>query len=281
MNLSLPEYSAIQQQVKSALNEDIGSGDVTARLINDTQSVTAEIICRDNAILCGCKWVDEVLLQIDKNMTIQWNVSDGDAIQANSVLCTIKGNAQPILTAERTALNFLQTLSATATTTRRYVDAVQKTHCKILDTRKTIPGLRNAQKYAVRCGGGSNHRTGLYDMVLIKENHIHAAGSIRSAVELSKKLNPDIPIEVEVETLNELEQALDANVERILLDNMSIDTMKQAVKMAGGKTPLEASGGIHIDAILDVAQSGVNYISVGALTKNINAVDLSLRIVSL
>jgi nicotinate-nucleotide pyrophosphorylase (carboxylating) len=280
MNLFLPKYSSIQQQVKSALNEDIGSGDVTARLISDTQQVTAEIICRSNAILSGCKWVDEVFLQIDEDMIINWHFFDGNQIQGNEILCTIKGNAQHILTAERTALNFLQTLSATATITRQYVDAVKQTSCKILDTRKTIPGLRNAQKYAVRCGGGSNHRIGLYDMVLIKENHIHAAGSIRTAVEQSKKINSGIPIEVEVETLNELEQALDANVERILLDNMSIETMKQAVKMAQGKTPLEASGGINIDAVQAVAQSGVDYISVGALTKNINAIDLSLRITS-
>lgn len=278
MNLLLPEYSKIQQQVKTSLSEDVGSGDVTARLVDPNQRVTAEIICRTDATLSGCGWVDEVFKQVDQDSTIHWNCADSETVKANTILCTIDGKAQSILTAERTALNFLQTLSATATLTRQYVDAVSATRCKILDTRKTIPGLREAQKYAVRCGGGNNHRIGLYDMVLIKENHIHAAGSIRLAVEQSLKLNPGIPVEVEVETLNELEQALDCTIERILLDNMSVETMTQAVKMAQGKIPLEASGGIDFADVKTVAQTGVDYISVGALTKNINAIDLSLRL---
>jgi len=278
MELTLPEYSTIQLQVKNALAEDVGKDDLTARLIDDSKIVTAEIICRSNTILCGSKWVDETFQQVDNATTIQWNYTDSENVSAESILCSITGLAQQILTGERTALNFLQLLCATATSTRQYVQAVQGTSCKILDTRKTIPGLRLAQKYAVRCGGGVNHRIGLYDMVLIKENHIAAAGSIKSAVARSIKLNPGIPVEVEVETLQELEQALKCKVERIMLDNMSIETLNQAVKITAGKIPLEASGGVSLDTVKEIAETGVDYISIGEITKNIYAVDLSLRI---
>lgn len=278
MNLSLPEYSGIQKQVKNALTEDIGSGDVTARLIDKNQTVAAEILCRTDSILCGCKWVDEVFQQVDKAISVHWNYTDSSPVTAGSILCTITGNARHILTAERTALNFLQTLSATASATHQYVKAIKNTQCKILDTRKTIPGMRLAQKYAVRAGGGVNHRSGLYDMVLIKENHISASGSIRAAVEISRKINPTIAIEVEVENLAELEQALACNVDRIMLDNMSPDIMQQAVEITRRSIPLEASGGVNLGTVREIAETGVDYISVGEITKDIHSIDLSLRI---
>lgn len=271
--------SYIKQQVALALAEDVGTGDVTAQLIPLHKLANASIICREPAILCGTEWVSEVFGQLDPTIQIDWSCRDGDIIQSKQELCRLHGSARHLLSGERTALNFLQTLSATATQAHEFVLAVEGTDCRILDTRKTIPGLRLAQKYAVRCGGAYNHRTGLYDMVLIKENHISAAGSIQTAVATARQLSPDIPIEVEVENLQELKQALDAKVDRILLDNMDIPTLKQAVQLTNKRIPLEASGGVTQKTARDIAQTGVDYISIGSITKHIRAIDLSMRFI--
>jgi len=276
--MQLPSHY-ISQQVALALAEDIGNGDVTAQLIPDNKLADARLICREPAIICGTEWVSEVFNQLDSAIQIDWNCHDGDKIQSNQEICRLHGSARHLLTGERTALNFLQTLSATATQAHEYVVAVEGTGCRILDTRKTIPGLRLAQKYAVRCGGAYNHRTGLYDMVLIKENHIIAAGSIEAAVATARRLSPDIPVEVEVENLQELQQALDADVDRILLDNMDISTLTQAVQMTNKRIPLEASGGVTLKTARDIAQTGVDYISIGSITKHIRATDLSMRFI--
>lgn len=269
----------IQEQVQQALNEDVGTGDVTAELISAEQMAHAQVLCREQAILCGRDWFNSTFSLLDKNIEINWFFAEGQQLKENDVVCEIKGNARTILTAERTGLNFLQTLSATATTTHHYVAAIAGTNCKILDTRKTIPGLRLAQKYAVSCGGGVNHRVGLYDMVLIKENHIHAAGSITAAVTTARKNYPDLKIEVEVENIDELQQAIDNKVDRVLLDNMDIPTLIAAVKLTAKRTDLEASGNITLASIADVARTGVDYISTGAISKNINAIDFSLRFI--
>ena len=285
--MTLPSNSDIQYQVQQALNEDLGvntscefmSQDVTASLITNNKKSKAQLICREKAILCGQKWFNTAFNLLDSDITITWHFDDGQEINNNDIVCEIQGNARHILTAERTALNFLQTLSASATQTHTLVKAINKTNCKILDTRKTIPGLRIAQKYAVTCGGGVNHRVGLYDMVLIKENHIHAAGSIFSAVKKAREKFPNLNIEVEVENLNELKQAIDCKVNRILLDNMDIANLKQAVRLTNKKVDLEASGNITLENILSIAETGVDYISTGSITKNITAVDFSLRII--
>ena len=269
----------IRQQVALALAEDIGVGDVTAQLIPDDKLADARIICREAAILCGADWVSEVFQQLDTAIQIDWHCQDGDKLQADQELCRLHGSARHLLSGERCALNFLQTLSATATQAHEYVMAVEGTDCRILDTRKTIPGLRLAQKYAVRCGGAYNHRTGLYDMVLIKENHISAAGSIQAAVDTAQRLSPNIAVEVEVENLQELQQALDTGVDRILLDNMDIPMLKQAVQMTNKQIPLEASGGITRKTAGDIAQTGVDYISIGSITKHIHAIDFSMRFI--
>jgi len=269
----------IQQQVTLALAEDIGSGDVTARLIPDSTRADARIICREHAILCGCDWVNEVFNQLDNTIIIEWYCQDGDHIQPDQELCRLHGSARQLLSGERTALNFLQTLSATASQANEYVVAVKGTGCRILDTRKTIPGLRLAQKYAVRCGGAHNHRTGLYDMILIKENHISAAGSIQAAVDTARRLSPTLPVEVEVESLPQLQQALAAGVDRILLDNMDIPTLKQAVEITARRIPLEASGGVNLQTAREIAATGVDYISIGSITKHIHAIDLSMRFI--
>lgn len=269
----------IQQQVERALAEDVGSGDVTAALLPLQAMATARVICRQPAVIAGQAWFDEVFRQLDNAIHIGWHVNDGDRVEAEQLLCELHGPARALLTAERTALNFLQTLSATATCVRQYVDCITGTSARVLDTRKTVPGLRLAQKYAVRCGGGSNHRIGLYDMVLIKENHITAAGSILNAVNTARRLSPQLEVEVEVETLEQLEQALEAGVERVLLDNMSIKTLEQAVSLNSGRAMLEASGGITLENIRNIAETGVDFISIGALTKDIQAVDLSMRII--
>ncbi|TDX97910.1 carboxylating nicotinate-nucleotide diphosphorylase [Thiohalophilus thiocyanatoxydans] len=268
----------IQQQVSLALAEDVGSGDVTAALLPETRQANARIICRQSAVIAGHAWFDEVFRQLDPATRIDWQISDGDRVEADQLLCELRGPVRSLLTGERTALNFLQLLSGTATSVRHYVDQVADTGARILDTRKTLPGLRLAQKYAVSCGGGTNHRIGLYDMVLIKENHIAAAGSILKAVDTARGLSPQLEVEVEVETLEQLEQALEAGVERVLLDNMSLKTLGQAVSLNSGRAILEASGGITLENIREVAQTGVDFISVGALTKDVQAVDLSLRI---
>ena len=267
----------IRQLVRLCLSEDIGGGDITARLIDPRRQGRASVISRDNAVIAGCEWFDEVFRQLDAGVKIHWHVQDGDSVTPNTLLCELEGIATSLLSGERTALNLLQTLSATATATQAFVTKVSHTQCKILDTRKTIPGLREAQKYAVTCGGGKNHRHGLYDGVLIKENHIMAAGSIANAVQAAKEQNTDIPIEVEVETLDELQQAIASGAEIALLDNMDTELLKQAVAINQNKIKLEASGGINLDNVTSIAETGVDYISVGSITKNIIAIDLSMR----
>ena len=282
-----PSTSDIQTQVQQALNEDLGSDtncefmsqDVTASLISENKKSKAQLICRETAILCGQEWFNTAFELLDKDIEIKWYFEDGQEINNNDVVCEVAGNARHILTAERTALNFLQTLSASATQTHSYVKAIDKTNCKILDTRKTIPGLRLAQKYAVTCGGGVNHRIGLYDMVLIKENHIHATGSISAAVNKARENFKGLKIEVEVENLDELQQAIECNVDRILLDNMDVATLKKAVELTNKRIDLEASGNITLETIHSIAATGVDYISTGAITKNIMAIDFSLRFI--
>ena len=268
----------IKNQIALALKEDIGSGDVTADLLDKNKTVRAELVNRENAVLCGTQWFDEVFNQLDSAITINWHASDREQLSPDQVICVVEGPAPAILTGERTALNFIQTLSGTATLTRQYVNAISNSSAKVLDTRKTIPGLRLAQKYAVHCGGGTNHRIGLYDMILIKENHILACGSIKASIMQAQKISPNLPLEVEVESLEELKEALDAGAKRILLDNFDLPLLEQAVKYTAGKAELEASGNITLENIGDIANTGVDYISTGAITKNIRAIDLSLRI---
>lgn len=263
--------------IKSFLEEDIGSGDITAAIIPETTHAHAEVLTREDIIMSGQAWFDAVFKHLDTNVTINWLVSEGEAVKKNTVLCKVSGSARALLTGERTALNLLQLLSATATVARKYADAVADTGCKILDTRKTIPGLRDAQKYAVACGGCHNHRIGLYDGVLIKENHIMAAGSITKAIQKARVLT-SVTVEVEVESLSELLEALAAKPDRIMLDNFSLADLRAAVKLNAGAVELEASGNIDLDNIHSIAQTGVDYISIGALTKHVKAVDLSMRI---
>lgn len=273
--------SDLQSQVATALREDIGSGDVTAELVPATQQVTGKVITRESAILCGRPWVTETFRQLDPNVRVTWHVDDGDRISANQTLFEVAGLARPVLTGERTALNFLQLLSATATATRAYVDAIAGTGCGILDTRKTLPGLRTAQKYAVLCGGARNHRIGLFDQALIKENHIAAAGSISAAIAAGRRAAGTRKVEVEVETLGEFEEALRARPDIILLDEFSLADMQQAVRLnqAGGRPViLEASGSVSLATVRSVAETGVDFISIGAITKHVKAVDLSMRL---
>lgn len=275
----------LHDTVARALAEDIGSGDLTAALILPTAKIDATVITREAMTLAGRPWFDEVLRQVDADIAVHWQHSDGEALTAGTTLCTLQGPARSILTAERTALNFLQLLSATATTTASYVGAVAGTACRILDTRKTIPGLRLDQKYAVRCGGGSNHRVGLYDAILIKENHILSAGGISAAIDAARQLHPELPVEIEVETLDEFRDAIGAKAERVLLDNFSLPMLRDAVAinrdMGDPPAKLEASGGVTLAGIREIAATGVDYISVGALTKNVQAIDLSMRFVAL
>ena len=278
--------TTLVDQVKNALSEDIGAGDLTAALIPADKQMSGRVIARENGVLAGSEWFNEVFRQLDPAVTITWLATDGDLLSANQPLCTLKGPARALLTGERTALNFIQLLSAVATRTASYVDAVSSSNCKILDTRKTIPGLRLAQKYAVLCGGGKNHRIGLFDAVLIKENHIASAGSIAAAVSLARKQarenatspNQQLMVEVEVESLNELAQAIAAGADRILLDNFSLTDLETAVKTNAGRSELEASGGITLETIGPIADTGVDFISVGELTKTIDALDLSMRL---
>ncbi len=276
---SPPPIETIRAQCAQALAEDLGTdrNDPSAALIPTNKILRAEIICRETAIICGRPWFDEVMYQLDNAINIDWQIKEGDQVAANSPVCYLHGSARHLLSAERTALNFLQTLSATASQTHRYVHAIVGSGSQLLDTRKTLPGLRLAQKYAVRCGGGNNHRIGLFDMIMLKENHIIASGSITQAVKQAKELNPDIAIEIEVETLAELEEALDADITRILLDNMDLENLRRAVKLAAGRTPLEASGGVELETIREIALTGVDYISTGAITKHVRAIDLSMR----
>lgn len=266
----------LEKTVAIALAEDIRGGDVTADLVPVQNEATAQVICRENAVICGIPWFNEVFKQLG-GVEVSWDIGDGDHVVADSRLCQLKGNAAKILTGERTALNFMQLLSATATVTAEYAKEVSGTTTRILDTRKTIPGLRLAQKYAVACGGGVNHRIGLYDAVLIKENHIMAAGSIVAAVVRSKELNPDIPVEVEVENMRELQEVLDSEADSVLLDNFSNEKLREAVKIVNGRIKTEASGGLEKSDLAGVADTGVDFISIGALTKNVKAVDLSMR----
>ncbi len=271
----------IQRSVERALAEDIGSGDLTAALVPESTHASATVITRETAILCGRSWFDEVFHRLDPGIEVEWNYMDGERVQANATLCRVMGPARALLTGERTALNFLQTLSGTATETRRYVDAIAGTGCKVLDTRKTIPGLRRAQKYAVICGGGTNHRVGLFDAILVKENHIIAAGSIAAAVAHARATADECMIEVEVENLDELEQALATDIDRVLLDNFNNDQLVEAVKIKiarkGYHVQLEASGNVTLDTIRDIARTGVDFISIGSLTKHLRAIDLSMR----
>ncbi len=275
--LSVPQ-STIEEVVNFSLREDIGDGDITAQLIPEDDITIATVISREPCVLCGMDWFEEVFRQIDSEVLVEWLAEDGDSIEANQSVCSLSGSARSILSGERTALNFLQTLSATATHAARYAEAVSGHHAIVLDTRKTIPGLRNAQKYAVSCGGCQNHRMGLYDAILIKENHIVACNGIKKAIDEARFRNPAMSIEIEVESINELQQALDAGIDRVLLDNFDIQKLSEAVKMCGGKVPLEASGGITLDNIQEIAATGVDFISTGALTKDIAAIDLSMRI---
>jgi len=262
--------------VNTALTEDVGNGDITADLIPNVSPASATLITREHAVLSGIAWFNEVFNQLDETIKIEWQVSDSDVIMPDQTLCQIDGPARSILTGERTAINFLQTLSGTATSVARFVNLIKDTNTKILDTRKTIPGLRLAQKYAVTCGGGLNHRIGLYDAILIKENHILAAGSITAAITQAKQKN--VSVEVEVESLEELEEALAANPDQILLDNFSIAELIKAVSITKDRAKLEASGNIDKHTIRAIAETGVDYISIGALTKHVQAIDFSMRI---
>lgn len=273
---TLPPAKSIQQQVSLALEEDIGSGDITAELVPRDRYIKAFVVCREPAVLCGQAWFDEVFRQLDSQIKVTWHFSDGDQISAHDRVCSIVGTARPILSGERSALNFLQTLSGVATTTAQYVKQLAGTDCRLLDTRKTIPGLRLAEKYAVRCAGGVNHRMGLYDAYLIKENHIAAAGSIERAINSARDKQPDAWVEVEVETLDELQQALDSGAKRVLLDNMDTDMLIKAVALSQQRVELEASGGIDISHLQTIAKTGVDFISIGAITKHLQATDFSM-----
>ena len=270
--------SEIARNVAAALAEDVGGGDLTAPLTPAAKTVLAVVICRQEAVICGQPWFEATIRSLDTRAIVSWSAAEGTQVAAGTRICEIRGQARALLTAERTALNFLQTLSGVATLTRRYVDAVAGTRAKIVDTRKTLPGLRLAQKYAVRVGGGANHRLGLYDAMLIKENHIAAAGGIRQAITQARTLtHSGAWIQVEVENLDQLREALDAGATMILLDNMSIDRMREAVKIAGDRAELEASGGITLENVRAIAETGVHRISVGSLTKDVKAADFSMR----
>jgi nicotinate-nucleotide pyrophosphorylase (carboxylating) len=277
--LNLP--SDLAQQVAIALAEDIGSGDITAELVPAEQRVTGKVITREPAILCGRPWVTEVFHQLDPSVKLTWNADDGDRVAANQTLFEIAGLARPVLTGERAALNFLQLLSGTATATRRYVDAIAGTACTILDTRKTIPGLRTAQKYAARCGGAQNLRIGLFDQFLIKENHIAAAGSLSKAIRAARQTPGSRKVEVEVETLQEFSEALQAGPDIIMLDEFSLNDMRAAVELnraSNHSAKIEASGMVTLETVRAIAETGVDYISIGSITKHVQAVDLSMRL---
>jgi len=280
VSLSEEERQTVGATVAAALAEDIGSGDLTAALIDEDEIVGATIVAREPLVLAGHPWATEVFRQLDERVQADWYLEDGQNAEAGDVICKLVGPARALLSGERTALNFLQTLSATATTTASFVTAVKGTGARVLDTRKTLPGLRQAQKYAVRCGGGHNHRSGLYDAILIKENHIRSAGSITEALRRVQAAAAEVLVEVEVETLDELREALDAGAERILLDNFSIADLREAVAINAAYgyvgAELEASGNVSLETIREIAETGVDYISTGAVTKNIRAIDLSM-----
>ena len=272
------DEAGIRRSVRLALEEDLGPGDLTAELVPAGTRAAARVLCREAAVLCGQAWFEEVFRQLDPGVSIRWHRQDGEPLAADTLVCELQGLARPLLSGERTALNFLQTLSGTATEARRYAEAVAGTGARVLDTRKTLPGLREAQKYAVRCGGCHNHRMGLYDAVLVKENHIRAAGSLGAALaRVRDRIPPGTPVEVEVESLEQLREALDAGARHLLLDNFGLEQIRKAVSLAAGRARLEVSGGVCLDNIHDIARTGVDAISVGALTKHVHAVDLSMR----
>jgi len=278
-NLRLEALTAeIDANVRRALLEDVGSGDITAQLIPAERLAKAIVISRDAAVIAGTAWVDAVFRQLDPRVAVHWQVIDGDRVQPNQPLFRLEGPARSLLTGERSALNFLQLLSGVATRARYYADKVADTQVKLLDTRKTLPGLRIAQKYAVACGGCHNHRIGLYDAFLIKENHIAACGGIANAIDAAHKIAPGKPVEVEVENLDELKQALEGGADIIMLDELSLDDMREAVRLTAGRAKLEASGGVTDATLLAIAETGVDYISIGTLTKDVKAVDLSMRL---
>ncbi|MFT5448462.1 MAG: nicotinate-nucleotide pyrophosphorylase (carboxylating) [Gammaproteobacteria bacterium] len=272
-----PDAADIARLVTQCLTEDIGNGDLTARLIDPSTACRARVIVREHAVLCGTAWFDQVYASLDADVSVQWEATDGDRIEPGQLICTVTGPARGVNSGERTALNLLQTLSGTATVARRHADAVAGTATVILDTRKTLPGLRRAQKYAVRCGGCANHRMGLHDAMLIKENHIAAAGGLRNAVNAARAANPDAPLEVEVETLGQLDEALGLEVTMIMLDNFTVDGIRDAVARSRGKARLEVSGGVELDDLAELAATGVDFISIGSLTKHLQATDFSMR----
>lgn len=272
-----PPAEAIAADVSRALAEDLGSGDVTAALLPEAADV-AYLLCKQDAVIAGRPWFDACHLALDPEVIIEWRVGDGDRVAAGTVLATLAGHVRAMVSAERASLNFLQTLSGTATTTATYVEAVAGTGARILDTRKTLPGLRLAQKYAVRCGGGNNHRIGLYDTVMLKENHIRAAGSLAAAVKLARVAQPSLPLVVEVETIEQLEEALVVGCDRILIDDFDAGMRREAVRVAAGRIPLEVSGGVDLHSVREIARDGVDFISIGALTKHVAAIDLSMKL---
>ncbi len=277
-----PPEDVIRDDVARALAEDVGSGDVTAALLPDIADI-AYLLCKEEAVVAGRPWFDACHRALDPDVEIDWRVQDGDRVPAGTVLATLAGRSRALVTAERAALNFLQTLSGTATTTARYVEAVRGTGCTILDTRKTLPGLRLAQKYAVRCGGGQNHRIGLYDTVMLKENHVRAAGSLTAAIRAARIAQPTLPLVVEVETLAQLDEALSEGCERILIDDFDADTRREAVRRAkaspyDGRIPLEVSGGVDMSTLAGIAADGVDFVSIGGLTKHVRAIDLSMKL---
>ena len=275
-----PDAVLISRQVALALQEDLGEGDLTAGLLDADAVSRVEILCREEAVLCGCDWFDEAFRLLDADVSIEWLAADGDCLQPGQTICRLEGNTRCLLSGERTALNYLQTLSGTATLARRYADAVAGTGARVLDTRKTLPGMRLQQKYAVTCGGCHNHRIGLFDAILIKENHIHAAGSAAQALQAARETAPEgVSIEIEVESLAQLSEALDAGAERVLLDNFDLESLRQAVSLNAGRARLEASGNVNLETIRGIAETGVDDISVGALTKHVQAIDLSMRFV--
>ncbi|MBQ77027.1 MAG: nicotinate-nucleotide diphosphorylase (carboxylating) [Cellvibrionales bacterium] len=267
----------IRHSVKTALLEDLGTGDITAQLVGEHERYQATVITREPAVIAGIEWVNETFRQLDPELAIHWLVNDGDSVTANQTLFTAEGSARQLLTGERTALNFLQLLSGTATLCKQYAELVKHSGVKLLDTRKTIPGLRTAQKYAVSCGGCYNHRAGLYDAFLIKENHITACGSISKAIGQARNNHPELPVEIEVESLDELSLALEHKADIVMLDNFSIADLCLAVKKNNGRAKLEASGNVSVENLASLAETGVDYISIGALTKHVRAIDLSMR----
>jgi nicotinate-nucleotide pyrophosphorylase (carboxylating) len=272
-----PPEDIVEADVARALAEDLGDGDVTAALLPDHPD-TAYLLCKEDAVVCGRPWFDACHRALDPQVGIEWHVQDGDRVAAGTVLATLQGHARALVSAERASLNFMQTLSGTATVTAAYVDAVHGTKTAILDTRKTIPGLRIAQKYAVRCGGGVNHRIGLFDAVMLKENHVRAAGSLTAAIRSARAMHPSLPLIVEVETLDQLDEALQEGCERILIDEFDAAARREAVRRAAGRIPLEVSGGVDLATVRAIAEDGVDCISIGALTKHVRAIDLSMKL---